>query len=213
MVTSFVGAWTGRHGVCAAALAAWIVPAAALFVAALPPDYYGCRWSYPLAWGLLNRCRFLAVPLDDIERLAVWCREHTPQAARFIGPPGPKTFRLWSQRNLAFNRSASPYDGVGLADWFTRFQDHVNFHASPAEFVRAYVSHRHEFESRYETQSDVAKAALAARQGAEYVIAAVPRGESGHSLQSSAASPLELLHDEGRYAVYRVNPATLARRQ
>ena len=27
---------------------------------------------------LINRCRFAAVPLDDIERLALWCREHTP---------------------------------------------------------------------------------------------------------------------------------------
>ena len=90
----------------------------------------------PLVRGLISRCRFAAVPADDVERLALWCRDHTPATARFIGPPGPKTFRLWSQRSLAFNRSASPYHAAGLADWFARFQDHVDFHG-PAEDVRA----------------------------------------------------------------------------
>ena len=56
-----------------------------------------CRWIMPLARhplvrGLISRCRFAAVPADDIERLALWCRDHTPATARFIGPPGPKTF-------------------------------------------------------------------------------------------------------------------------
>jgi hypothetical protein len=205
--------WTPRR-VRTAVVASWFVPATALLVAVIPPDYCRSRWSQALAWGLLNRCRFLAVPLDDIERLAVWCREHTPQDARYIGPPGPKTFRLWSERSLAFNRSASPYTGAGLADWFARFQDHVDFHADPAEFVRAYVTHRHEFESRYQAQSATAKAALAARQGAEYVVAAAPPGAQPDNLSTRAeADPLELLHVEGRYAVYRVRPTTLARRQ
>ena len=57
----------------------------------------------------------------------VWCREHTPADARFIGPPGPKTFRLWSLRSLAFNRAGSPYHAAGLADWAARFRDHVGF--------------------------------------------------------------------------------------
>ncbi len=204
--------WTPRR-VKTAALASWIVPTTALIVAVIPSDYYGSRWSQSLAWSLLNRCRFLAVPLDDIERLAVWCREHTPQDARFIGPPGPKTFRLWSERSLAFNRSASPYTGAGLADWFARFQDHVDCHADPVDFVRAYVTHRHEFESRYQAQSAAAKAALAARQGAEYVLAAAPGADPDYSSIPSAADPLELLHVEGRYAVYRARPTTLARRQ
>jgi hypothetical protein len=204
--------WTPRR-VCIAVVASWIVPATALVVAVIPPDYYRSKWSQSLAWGLLNRCRFLAVPLDDIERLAVWCREHTAQDARFIGPPGPKTFRLWSERSLAFNRSASPYTAAGLADWFARFQDHVDFHADPVDFVRAYVTHRHEFESRYQAQSAAAKAALAARQGAEYVIAAAPSADPDYTSIPCAADPLELLRIEGRYAVYRARPTTLARRQ
>ena len=149
------------------------------------------------------------MPLDDIERLALWCREHTDPSARFIGPPGPKTFRLWSRRNLAFSRSGSPYHGAGLADWFARFTDHVGFRGTPEEFVRAYRDHRHEFEARYDSLSDVQRAALAVRQGAQYVIAAAPKDASRQQI----AGPLELLHVEGHYAAYRVIPSALVHRQ
>ena len=123
-----------------------------------------------------------------------------PESARFIGPPGPKTFRLWSRRNLAFNRSGSPYHGAGLADWFARFQDHVDFRGTPEEFVRAYRDHRHEFEARYDSLTDAQRAALAVRQGAQL---RHRRGTESRRV-SQAAGPLELLHVEGRYAVYRV---------
>ena len=162
-----------RRGLRVRVLAlAWVVPLASLLAAAVPLDHAASR--HPLVRGLINRCRFAAVPADDIERLALWCRDHTPATARFIGPPGPKTFRLWSRRSLAFNRAASPYHAAGLADWFARFQDHVDFHGSPAEFVRAYVGDRHGFEARYQAQSDAERAALALRQGATYVVAAAP---------------------------------------
>ena len=169
---------------------------------------------HPLLEGLINRCRFIAVPVDDIERLAVWCREHTPKTARFIGPPGPKTFRLWSRRSVAFNRSASPYHAAGLADWFARFQDHVDFHATPAEFVRAYLADRHRFEARYQRNlSDARRAALAVRQGASYVVAAAPTEAASGPRETTPSGPLELLHVEGRYAVYRVRSTELVHRQ
>ena len=134
------------------------------------------RWHHsPLVRGLIARCRFAAVPIDDIERLAVWCRDHTPIDARFIGPPGPKTFRLWSRRSLAFSRSGSPYHAAGLADWFARFQDHVDLHVPPAEFVRAYVAGRHRLEARYDAIGDQELAALAMRQEADHVIALTAR--------------------------------------
>ncbi len=268
---------------------AWFVPLAALVAAAIPWNH---PWSrHALVTGLLNRCRFIEVPVDDLERLALWCQENMPASARFIGPPGPKTFRLWSLRNLAFNRAASPYHAAGLADWYARFQDHVDFHVAPAEFVRAYVRDRHRFEARYQAQSDAERAALAVRQGASYVVAAAPaaeelagnyfpesrlslrerssfRGAKGdtyfrpapectgqrncagvgqpfqadvrlesltYDTQNSAVplrahdkdhahrlepaigvadlGPLELLHVEGRYAVYRVKLDTLVQRQ
>ena len=84
---------------------AWLIPVAAFCAGLVPADDPAARW--PLVQALLARCRFGATPIDDIERLAVWCREHTPSEARFIGPPGPKTFRLWSRRSLAFNRAAA----------------------------------------------------------------------------------------------------------
>ncbi|MGO9914139.1 MAG: DUF6798 domain-containing protein [Isosphaeraceae bacterium] len=215
---------------------AWCVPLAALMAAAVPWNH---PWSrHPLVASLLNRCRFIEVPVNDVERLALWCQEHTPATARFIGPPGPKTFRLWSLRSLAFNRAASPYHAAGLADWYARFQDHVDFHVPPVEFVRVYVRDRHRFEARYQAQSDAQRAALALRQGATYVIAAAPAastilggrasrrdpsgarppgGSDGASPSQGQdhenLGPLELLHVEGLYAVYRVRHDTLVQRQ
>ncbi len=192
--------------------AAWFIPIAALLASVLASTQPSER--HPLLEGLMSRCRFMAVPVDDIERLAVWCGEHTPRTARFIGPPGPKTFRLWSRRSVAFNRSASPYHAAGLSDWFARFQDHVDFHATPAEFVRAYLPDRHRFEARYQQNlSHAQRAALAVRQGASYVVAAAPtESASGHD-ETTPTDPLELLHIEGRYAVYRVRSAELVHRQ
>jgi len=211
--------WTALRLGGALALA-WFVPLAALLAAAIPWNHPWSRSS--LVATLLNRCRFTEVPVDDVERLALWCQENTPASARFIAPPGPKTFRLWSLRNLAFNRSASPYHAAGLADWYARFQDHVDIHVAPAEFVRAYVRDRHRFEARYDAQSDAQRAALAIRQGASYVVAAVPRAraqqigppralEREKDLESFG--PLELLHVEGRYAVYRVKFDALVQHQ
>ncbi len=171
--------------------ASWVVPLAALVA--------GCAFDGDRPWvrALAARCRFAAVPTDDIERLAVWCRDHTPESARFIGPPGPKTFRLWSIRSLAFNRAASPYHAEGLADWSARFRDHVGFSGPTAALVRAYQDDRHGLERRYQAKSPAELAALAHRQGATYVVASPSR-------ELDADGPLERLHAEGRYAVYRV---------
>ncbi len=188
--------------------AAWVIPVAALLASAVSIDHPPARQSALL--GLIDRCRFLAVPVDDIERLALWCRENTPSSARFIGPPGPKTFRLWSRRSVAFNRAASPYHAAGLADWFARFQDHVDYHATPTEFVRVYLANRHRFEARYDALSDAQRAALAIRYGASYVVAAAP--SSVEEAKSKQGPPLELVHVEGRYAVYRVRGAELVHR-
>jgi hypothetical protein len=198
--------WTPRR-LRIAFVMAWVLPLASLLAAAVPLDHPASR--HPLVRSLINRCRFAPIPADDVERLALWCRDHTPASARFIGPPGPKTFRLWSLRSLAFNRAASPHNAAGLADWFSRFQDHVNFHGSPEEFVRAYVADRHGFESRYQAQTDAERAALAIGQGATYVVAAGPRTGD----HPSDTGPLELLHVEGRYAVYQVKLDTLVQRQ
>jgi hypothetical protein len=206
----WTGTWTpARLGTAIAAF--WFVPVVALLAAAVPLEHPVAR--HPLVQGLISRCRFAAVPNDDIERLALWCREQTPATARFIGPPGPKTFRLWSSRSLAFNRAASPYHAAGLADWFARFQDHVDFHGTPAQFVRAYQADRHGFEARYLALDEMALAALAVRQGASHVIAAAPGEHRCPDEFQSAAGRLELLHVEGHYAVYRVKSADLVQRQ
>jgi hypothetical protein len=188
---------------------AWAVPALALIAGLVPANHPLGRTA--LVRGLVARCRFMPLPVDDIERLGLWCREHTPSTAHFIGPPGPKTFRLWSRRNLAFNRAASPYHATGLADWFERFQDHVDLRIPPAEFVRRYVADRHGLEARYDQLSPGERVALASRQGADHVIAPAPL-PSQPAPQSSLVI-LEHLHTEGRYAVYRVNLQRLAQRQ
>ncbi len=178
--------------------AAWAVPAAALVVPLAMADPGSHAWSL----ALVGRCRFAEVSTDDLERLGVWAREHTEPSARFVGPPGPKGFRLWSRRELAFNRAGSPYDARGLGDWAARYRDHVGFDGTTAEFVRAYLADRHALEARYQGKADAGKAELARRQGAGYVLAAAPAaGEA-----PGPAGPLELLRVEGRYAIYRVRP-------
>jgi hypothetical protein len=153
---------------------------------------------------LTARCRFGETPLRDMERLALWCRDHTPRNAVFIGPPGPKSFRLWSGRALAFNRAGSPYHAAGIADWGERFREHVGFDGSLDEFARAYLKDRQALERRYDDFSAEELAALAKRQKAEYVIAET-------TMPPSASEPLQCLRVEGRFAVYRVKAVVAVR--
>jgi hypothetical protein len=181
---------------------AWAVPLLALVAGLVPAGHPAARSA--AVRGLVARCRFCEVPVDDVERLAAWCREHTPGSARFVGPPGPKTFRLWSRRSLAFNRAGSPYHAAGLADWFARFQDHVGVHEPPASFVRDYLAGRHRLEARYDQLDGEGLAALALRQGADHVIA---------RSDLRAPGPLRRLHSEGRFAAYSVIWPQLSHRQ
>src|SRR5262249_673285 len=114
--------------------------------------------------------------------------------------------------SLAFNRAASPYHAAGLVDWFARFQEHVDFHGSPVEFVREYLRDRHRLEARYQALSDARRAAMAVRQGATYVVADAPAVRDGPGNSRVSPGPLELLHVEGRYAVYRVRSGGLVHR-
>ncbi|MDG3006379.1 DUF6798 domain-containing protein [Paludisphaera mucosa] len=201
---SFSLTWTPRRHRWATA-AAWAFPAAALVGGLLPASHppAGSRFVR----GLVAHCRFAPVPIDDVEELATWCRWNTPESARFIGPPGPKGFRLWSHRNWAFNRAGSPYHAQGLRDWYERFRDHVDFDGPPAAFVRAYLDGRHRLEARYDGLSDDQLAALAQRQGADYVVAGADRP------RATADGPLERLQQRGEYAVYRVRHERLAQAQ
>jgi hypothetical protein len=200
LVVLIVGTWANRvrafrfcwnrRRLAWALFGAWAVPVAALIAGS------GFDGDRPWVHALVDRCRFAAVPTDDVERLAVWCRDHTPVSAHFIGPPGPKTFRLWSLRSLAFNRAGSPYHASALADWSARFRDHVGFSGSTAAFVHAYLADRHGLERRYQALTPDELAELAIRQGATHVVASPFPDETAGSLQR--------LHVEGRYAVYRV---------
>lgn len=188
--------WTRRRLVFAAAVCG-VLPALAL----AGPACLGR--DHPLTRALAARCRFGPIPTDDVERLAVWARSNTPADARFITPPGPKTFRLWSGRSVAFNRAASPYHAAGLKDWSDRFRAHVGFEGTTAEFVRAYLSDRHGLERRYDRLSPEDLARLAAGQGAGYVVA--PFTGSAYA-NHGHRGPLRILEASGRLAIYRVEP-------
>lgn len=183
--------WTTRRLAFAVAVCGGVPLAAAVAPAVVGPDH-------PIASALAARCRFGPIPTDDVERLALWARANTPTDCRFITPPGPKTFRLWSGRAVAFNRAASPYHAEGLKDWSDRFRAHVGFAGKTAEFVRSYLADRHGVESRYNRLTPEALAALAASQGADYVLAP----SLGHG-----AGPLRLCRADGRYAIYRLDPS------
>jgi len=193
---SFRPGWTNRR-LALAMVVCWAVPASALVVPLVVTDLAKARW----AEALVGRCRFAEVPIGDLERLAVWARENVEPSARFIGPPGPKEFRLWSRRSLAFNRAASPYHAEGLSDWARRYRDHVGFEGSTADFVRAYLADYHGLEARYNQMPCEEKAKLASRQGANYILA-TPQGRRDVPF----GGPLTLIRAEGRYAIYRVSP-------
>ena len=175
---------------------AWAVP-----VLAFGAGFWGDRAAEePIRAGLLGRCRFAEVPVDDLERVAAWCRDYTPSSSRFIGPPGTKGFRLWSRRPLMFNRAGSPYHAAGLLDWSDRFRDHVGFNGSTADFARAYLQGRHALEAGYDRMTPEAKLALAHRQGATHVLERINERTPAPALGPG----LELVATQGGYAVYRV---------
>jgi hypothetical protein len=53
---------------------------------------------------------------------------------------------------------------------------------------------------------------MAVRQGAKYVVADAPAVHDGPGDARPSVGPLELLHVEGRYAVYRVQSGKLVHR-
>jgi hypothetical protein len=186
--------WTPARSARLAGLA-WSVPvlAFAAQVPGLPP------LPRPLR-GLTTHLRYFETPIDDLERLAVWCRDHTPADARFVGPPGPKGFRLWSRRAVAFNRAGSPYHAAGLADWAARFQAHVGHTGDLSDFAKRYLANRQALEQQFDRWDAEQLARLAADQKADYVFVARPLDVP------KEGGPLGLIHAEGRYAVYRVVP-------
>ena len=179
---------------------AWAVPLLALTLQAS-----GLASEDAQLW-LQKICAHVRVaesPMDDLERIATWCRLQTPSNASFIGPPGPKGFRLWSRRSVAFNRAGSPYHAAGLADWASRFQAHVGHTGDVTQFAQSYLANRQELERGYDLRSSSELVELAQNQGADHVlVSGAPRLDDPR---------LHLLHTEGKYSVYAVKPeATLS---
>jgi len=177
----------------------WALPFAAFVANWVPEERVASPGINTIRLALVKRCRFAETPIDDLERLAIWSREHIPDNAILIGPPGEKTFRLWSRRGVAFNRAGSPYHAAGLADWAARFRDHVAFTGSNAELVAAYLKDRHRLESRYDRMSAEELASLAIRQGSTYVIASSALSKKANE------SPLKTLKIEGQLAIYAIS--------
>ena len=88
----------------AAVALAWFIPLAALIAAMLPINHAASR--HPLVNALISRCRFTAVPADDIERLGLWCRDHTPQTPASSDRRGQR--RSGSGRDGAWPSTAQP---------------------------------------------------------------------------------------------------------
>jgi hypothetical protein len=176
----------------AIALGSFVVPLTAILVGITTPEIPN-RWQL----ALLAHIRLVPRPVDDMERLADWCRRNTPANAVFIGPPGPKSFRLWSRRALAFNRAGSPYHAAGLANWANRYCDHVGLPRSVETLAQAYLQDRHALERRFDQLDEQALVQLAERQGAQYLLLS-----SKHVLPKQRV--ITPLHVEGRYQVCRV---------
>ena len=198
LIQEFTSFRINRRRLVILAAACWAFPIGALLIEVAPIASGGLgKW---ILAAVVERARFVEIPKNDSERLAVWCRSHTDPASLFVVPPGDKTFRLWSRRSVAFNRAASPYHAAGLADWFDRYKKHVGFHGSIDDFAHAYIKDRYALEHGYDRLGVDRLADLARDEGAMYVVAGSNLLKDG----SSSAIPLELVHREGRLAAYRV---------
>ena len=161
--------------------------------------------------GLIDRCRFYPMPVDDIERLALWCRDHTPTTARFIGPPGPKTFG--SGRDGAWPSTArQPLSRRGTGRLVRPVPGPCGF-PRPAGGIRAGLPRR---PPRVRgalrcPRATTQRAALASGRARRLRRRRRPRMPA--SRVPGPSGPLELLHVEGQYAVYRVDRVGLVHRQ
>ena len=170
-----------------------------LLVGLIPPGARATRLR--IVSGLLARCRFAPVPLDDIERLAVsGAASIRPHRRDLIGPPGPPDTSVCGRVvNLAFNSvRACPYHGAGLADWFARFQDHIRFPGTPEEFVKRLSTEPTGMNSRPGTTS-LDAIHQASSPGDRALTRTSPRPLKGPRIgrRETATAPLELLHAEG----------------
>ncbi len=162
---------------------------------------------------LISRCRFAAVPADDIERL---------------GPVVPRSHAS----NSPVHRSSRPEDISALVAAEPRLQSG----GQPLSRRRRWPTGSRGF--RTTSISTDRRLSLCARtwatatdskrgtrrratpiarpwprvKGRAYVVAAAPSVQHDPRFRPSSG-PLELLHVEGRYAVYRVNPELLVQRQ
>lgn len=198
MIQKFTSFKINRRRLMIFAAACWAFPIGAFLIEVAPIAREGL--GKRIMGAVVERARFVEIPKNDSERLAVWCRSHTDPAALFVVPPGDKTFRLWSRRSVAFNRAASPYHAAGLADWFDRYKKHVGFHGSIDDFAHAYIKDRYALEHGYDRLGVDRLAELARDEGAMYVVAGSNLLKDG----ASADIPLDLVHREGRLAAYRV---------
>ncbi len=185
-------------------LYAWMVPTACLITSLIDPRPSPDSWTTTL----VGHIRFLETPVDDVERLALRAQGELPEDAVILGPPGPKTFRLWSRRAVVFNRAASPYHADGLIAWAERFRDHVGFPGSIPELALAYLENRQDLEAGFDRLSLDQRARLAHQYGATHMFAERKTTEPS-DLETchpdDSTTPWTLLLTEGRYDLYRLD--------
>jgi hypothetical protein len=191
--------WNARRCVMVS-VAAWTVPILAVF-----GGLNGMERGGPPAWAksLVARCRFVECPTDEVERLGVWARGHLAGDAMIVGPPGEKTFRLWSRRSVAFNRAASPYHASALGLWADQFKRHVGFEGSSRAFAAAYLRDRQSLEARFDRLSVGQLRSLMETERGTHLLALSP-GERAKRGLPSIGGVFAALRIDGRYAIYEV---------
>ena len=158
---------------------------------------------------LVDRCRIAPMPLDDIERLALWCRDHTPHRRGSSGRPAPRP--SGSGRDGTW-RSIARAARIMARAWPT---------GSLALRTTSISAAR-----RRSSFGPIGTTGMSSRRGTiRSAMSSERPWPSGRGLSTSSprrrktasrqqiAGPLELLHVEGRYAAYRVIPSALVHRQ
>ena len=122
-----------------------------------------------------ERCRFAEVPPDDVERLAVWCRTHPPARCPVHRAARSEDVPALVAPEPGVQPGGEPLPRRGLADWSRGSATTSGFEGSPRSSSGPTSQTATASRGAMTHSIPDARAALAVRQGAQYVIGPASR--------------------------------------
>ena len=135
---------------------------------------------------------------SDVNRLAWWCRRHTPRDALFLTPPEVSSFRLMSERATFIDYKGNGFTNTAIVEWYARL--HALYRMQHGRVPAPSEASRHKVRDAYEHATAEQIAALAKDHGIRYFVArARPSGKPDY--------PFPLVHAQGVWRLYDVQGA------